>query len=155
VSRHERFDNRDRTYSNWHRYACADSSPMIDVDGLDYCRRCRMPLLLIEAARDVGQAKPTLVLQQLAQAANVPALCVLWTPSVRWSADPPHCLCQLDKTVTADCDHGVLAVRVRRVWPEPTSPTDYTPMTPEALARYIDEVHAAHERTAHAFGAVA
>lgn len=152
MSRHERYPSRDRTYSNWHRYACADSSPMIDVDGLDYCRRCRMPLLLVEAARDVGQVKATTVLRELAQVANVPAVCVLWTPSHLWAEDPPHCRCQMDAAKVEDCDHGILRMRVKRIYPDPT---DYKPIHPDAFAQWVDGVHADHERNAHTFGAAA
>lgn len=142
MSRHERYEQRDRAYSNWHRYACTDASTMIDVDGLDYCRRCRMPLLLVEAARDCGQEKPTFVLEKLAASANVPAICVLWTPTATWSAEPPHCACQRNRHTMPGCDHGIASFRVRRVYPEPTGWREWKP---EGLATWIDRIHANHE----------
>ena len=152
MSRHERWESRDRTYSNWHRYACADSSAMIDVDGLDYCQRCRMPLLLVEAARDCGQQKPTIVLEKLAAAANVMAVCVLWTPSAAWSALPPHCDCQRLRHSRTDCDHGIASFRARRVYPNPSG---WMPWTPAECAAWIDRIHQNHERDQcqFAFGA--
>lgn len=143
MSRHERWEGRDRTYSNWHRYACADYSTMIDVDGLDYCQRCRMPLLLVEAARDCGQQKPTIVLEKLAAAANVTAWCVLWTPSSAWTPEPPHCDCQRSRRKAADCDHGVAAMRIRRVYPNPSG---YIQVKPAEVAAWIDRIHDSHER---------
>lgn len=142
MSRHERWKHRDRTYSNWHRYGCADSSAMIDVDGLDYCQRCRMPLLLVEAARDCGQEKPTIVLEKLAASANVMAICVLWTPSQNWRPEPPHCECQQQRRRIPGCDHGVASFRIRRVYPDPTG---WKQSTPDDLATWIDSIHASHE----------
>src|SRR5262249_27104624 len=80
TGQYERTGIRDLAYSNWHRQFCPERVTMIDVDGLEYCRRCRSPLALIETALDVGQAvKPTTALEQLSLAANVPAFCVLYT----------------------------------------------------------------------------
>ena len=144
MSRHERWGHRDRTYSNWHRYACGDSSVMIDVDGLDYCRRCRMPLLLVEAARDTGHPKATIVLETLACKANVPLICILWTPSETWREDPPHCPCQANKRVNRECEHGIGAIRVRHVYPDPT---EFEVIQPAELAELIDRIHLKHERS--------
>jgi len=143
VSRHERWEARDRTYSSWHRYACADYSTMIDVDGLDYCQRCRMPLLLVEAARDCGQDKPTIVLEKLAASANVTAWCVLWTPAADWNPEPPHCECQRQRRVVPGCGHGIESMRIRRVYPNKGS---YQKVMPLDVARWIDRVHENHER---------
>lgn len=78
MSRYERYGTRDLTYSAWHR-TLPDVVTMIDIDGLEYCRRCRAPLALIETARDVGQSfKSTIVLRELACRAFIPAFLVLY-----------------------------------------------------------------------------
>lgn len=88
MSQAERTGVRDLTYSRWHRvdsigalvgYGPAHRLGMIDVDCVEYCRRCNQPLALVETARDVGQArKATVVLACLAQAAGVPAYTLLY-----------------------------------------------------------------------------
>ena len=79
MSRQERYDTRDRVFSHWHR-TLPDCVPAIDIDFLEYCRKCRWPLALIELAQDVGQSfKPTPVLQRLARQANVPAYLIFYT----------------------------------------------------------------------------
>lgn len=78
MSREERYGTRDLTYSAWHR-SLSDEMTYIDVDGCEYCSKCREPLLLIEVAKDVGQAhKPTTVLQRLAKRADLDAICALY-----------------------------------------------------------------------------
>jgi hypothetical protein len=121
---------------------------MIDVDGLDYCPRCYAPVLLVEAARDVGQAKATYALEGLARALSniVPAICVMWTPTTDCSPDPPHCNCQRDRRRYPDCDHGMASARVRRIHPDPT---EFVVMSPAELAAYIDGQHRFHEMAAH------
>lgn len=116
---------------------------MIDVDGLDYCQRCRMPLLLVEAARDCKQEKQTIVLEKLAAAANVPAVCVLWTPSGTWNPEPPHCECQDKRRRIAGCDHGIESFRWRRIYPMATT---WETWTADAMASWVDRIHADHER---------
>ena len=66
MSREERYGTRDLTYSRWHRALPDDDLTMIDLDILEYCRRCAAPLLLGELAQDVGQGfKATTVLKAL------------------------------------------------------------------------------------------
>ena len=45
---------------------------MIDVDGLEYCRRCRAPLALIETKHQNATEKSTAVLVGLGKAALLP-----------------------------------------------------------------------------------
>lgn len=79
MSREERYDTRDRTFSHWHRRTLPDCCTAIDIDFLEYCQRCRGTLGLIELAQDVGQAfKPTIVLEKLALRASVPAYLVFY-----------------------------------------------------------------------------
>lgn len=149
MSRHERYETRDRTYSNWHRYACSDDAFMIDVDGLESCsdRRCRRPLLLVETARDVGQAvKPATALVGLAKAANIPAVILLWKPSEKWIPDPPHCECQRNRRAVADCDHGVAGFRARHIAPEDKP---WARVDAPAIARWINSIHNAHRVSHH------
>lgn len=137
MSRYERWGSRDLTLSNWHRYMLSDDITMIDLDAIEYCRRCRMPLALVEAARDVGQAgKPTIVLERLAQAANVLAVCVLWTPSEQ------ACVCRDSRRVIG-CQHGIEAFRIRQVYPQPER---FSPWTPAEFAAWLCVLHQSHER---------
>lgn len=79
MSRQERYDTRDRVFSHWHR-TLPDCATAIDIDFLEYCRKCRWTLALIELAQDVGQTfKPTPVLQRLAWQAGVPAYLIFYT----------------------------------------------------------------------------
>lgn len=141
MSRHERYGTRDLTYSRWHRYALHDDITMIDLDAVEYCHRCRMPLLLIETARDIGQAgKPTTVLKALAASANVAAICVLYTPA------PTPCTCGEQGRVPG-CEHGVSSLRVRSV--APTERRTWTTISPSDFAAWLCTVHDGHNRAAH------
>lgn len=141
MSRHERYGTRDLTYSRWHRYALHDGITMIDLDAIEYCRRCRMPLALIETARDVGQdIKPVTVLKKLAMTGNVEAICLLYTPS-----DVP-CECD-ERGRRPGCEHGILSMRVRRV--APNEARKWTVITPAEYAGWLCSLHDGHERSAH------
>jgi len=151
MSRHERYESRDRAFSNWHRYACSQTSNMVDIDGLEYCgtRGCAKPLLLIETARDVGQDfKPTTAMRALAQAANVPAVTLLWMPADDWSPEPPHCRCQKDKMLNRDCNHGIASFRAQHVYP--TRQRTWKVVDAPEIARWIDSVHVGHRMQMHA-----
>ena len=138
TGRYERTGIRDLAYSNWHRQYCPERVSMIDVDGLEYCRRCRMPLALIETALDFGQAvKPTTALEQLSLAANVPAYCVLYTKSGEE--------CDFDRRRRCrriGCSHGISSFRVRRIRPNPTG---FRLWTPEEFANHLIQLHDMHE----------
>lgn len=149
MSRHERYEQRDRAYSNWHRYACSDDAFMVDIDGLESCseRQCRLPLLLVEAARDIGQdIKPTTALVGLARKADVPAVILLWTPSETWQEQPPHCTCQAERRKVPDCDHGISVFRARHIYP---TSSGWKQVQPAAIAAWIDQLHAAHRYSHH------
>ena len=150
MSRHERYEQRDRGFSNWHRYACADDSSMVDIDGLEYCgiRGCGRPLLLIETARDVGQSmKPTTAMRGLAAAASVPAVTLLWTPSASWRETSPHCECQRTRRKVNDCDHGIASFRCQHVWP--TRQRNWKSVSADGIASWINSVHRGHEMQMH------
>lgn len=118
AQRSERYDTRDRSYGVWHRVKSiarfleprqAASLTMADLDSVvftEYNYPDKVPLCLVEVALDIGQEKPTGVIQNLARLADLPAFVVLYTPASRpnpfnlnWS----------------DID----SFRVRRVWPKP------------------------------------
>ena len=139
MSRDERYGTRDLTFSRWHRYALPDRVTAIDLDMIEYCQRCRMPLCLIETARDVGQpGKSTIVMSELARAANVVAICVLYTP------DGTVCRCERRSRDT-QCSHGIGQVRFRRVYPldEP-----FEIWQPFELAAWLTLCHDNHEQIA-------
>lgn len=136
MSDDERYGTRDLTWSRWHRYALNRSSKMIDLDDIEYCGDCRMPLALIEVARDVGQShKNSGVTRQLARMLNVPGLVVLYTPS------GTACVCRM-ATVDPLCDHGVSRVRWRRIHPVQTL---FTVAPAYDFAASLDRLHRAHE----------
>ena len=117
MSRHERYGTRDLTFSQWHR-TLSDNATCIDLDLLEYCRRCRQPLAMLELARDVGQAfKPTTVLEQLAKKAMVPAFLIIY---------------KLEAGSIGQC-------RMRRIYPEPTP---LKMVNIDAVGRWIESLHA-------------
>lgn len=139
MSADERWGSRDLTFSTWHRYALPARATAIDLDLIEYCQRCRMPLCLIESARDVGQAsKATIVLRELAQIANVVAICLLWTP------DGTTCQCKRSHTAPG-CAHGIASFRMRRIHPidEP-----FESYQPAQVAAWLVHLHDNHEEIA-------
>lgn len=94
MSREERSGTRDLVYSTWHRSkslarfiddVAAERMSMIDLDGcmfVEYMEEGRVPLMLIELARDVGQSyKTARVTRNLALMAGIEAYTVLYTVS--------------------------------------------------------------------------
>jgi hypothetical protein len=121
MSRYERYETRDLTFSRWHRYALTDRVTAIDLDMIEYCRRCRMPLALIETARDIGQPrKPAPVMREVARLLNVVAWTVLYTPT----AEP----CRCNGRFRIDgCVHGIEAMRIQQVHPTDVPFEDWQP----------------------------
>lgn len=139
MSRDERYGSRDLTFSTWHRYQLADRVTAIDLDLIEYCQRCRMPLCLIESARDVGQqGKSTIVMRELAQSANVVAICLLYTP------DGSICTCKRSRRIVG-CSHGISSFRFRRVYPV-DEPFDL--WQPFEVAAWLTRLHDNHEEIA-------
>ena len=80
--RKERYEIRDRAYGAWHRAPSisrylhvgqAESLTMVDLDSVlfaEYDNAGKVPLALVEVARDIGQEKPAGVMQQLARLAD-------------------------------------------------------------------------------------
>jgi hypothetical protein len=124
---------RDLTYSGWHRtrsiarYTGMDVAKtlgMIDVDGVEYDPVTKMPVALIETARDVGQTwKPAQVLQNLAGTTKpeLPVYVVLY--SLSEEANPA------DPRVKDIC-----RFRVRRMHP---SITPWVTFSPEQYAAFL------------------
>ena len=152
MSRYERYGTRSLLYSKWHRFYLGDREPMIDLDGIEYCaeRSCSRPLVLIETARDVGQAsKPTTVLRRLAELADVLALCVLYLPAEGVDLQS-GCACEPGR-VDDQCPHGIVRFRVRRVWPEPEkkwrvmSPAEFRARLLQVRLNHVADEHRAWE----------
>lgn len=148
MSAFERHGSRDLSFSRWHRQALrefADNEAagaacgMIDVDCLEFCARCGMNLFLVEVARDVGQSrKATTQLERLAMSANLPAYCVLYTPT-----DDE---CPFDRRCrNPTCRHGISRFRVRQVAPLIGEWTDREPME---FAVFVLDFHSMHEAVA-------
>jgi hypothetical protein len=86
VSSEERTGRRDLTYSGWHREDVIRSYGLtryqawllglIDIDGCEYCRHCREPLVLIETQVSARAPKPAPVTAVLAKRAGIPAYSV-------------------------------------------------------------------------------
>ena len=80
MTRFERTGRRDLTYSSWHRGIepyTQSNLPYVDLDAVEYCRKCDEPLALVELAQDVGQEfKATTVMRKLAAKAGLPAYLV-------------------------------------------------------------------------------
>jgi hypothetical protein len=116
--RTERYDTRDRAYGVWHRARSigrylstneAESLTMADLDSVlftEYDHGGKTPLALVEVARDIGQEKPTGVLQQLARLADVPAYVALYTPSTISNPTAPNW-------------DDIKSFRIKRLWPRP------------------------------------
>lgn len=92
MAQEEKYGARDLTYSCWHRRNStrryvgiekAQTLAMIDADvgvWVEYDDDDKVPLALIETARDVGQRhKTATVTANLARMANIPAYVVLYT----------------------------------------------------------------------------
>ncbi|WP_434108005.1 hypothetical protein [Paraburkholderia caffeinilytica] len=116
--RTERYETRDRAYGAWHRAPSirrylqatqAESLTMADLDSVlftEYDHGGKLPLALVEVARDIGQEKPAGVLQQLARLADVPAYVALYTPALTANPANPN---------WSDIER----FRVKRMWPRP------------------------------------
>lgn len=87
----EKYNTRDRSYSAWHRRFStrrfvgierAQLLAMVDMDAclyVEYEDGTKIPIALIETAKDVGQNyKTATVTKNLAKAANIPAFVLLY-----------------------------------------------------------------------------
>jgi hypothetical protein len=101
----ERLGHRDLTYSQWHRanrvsrYLSQEDAWLIsyvDVDGVEYCRRCNEPVALVETMRGYAGFKPATVARKLADKAGLPAFRVYYKVSILKEADPLRIATLLD-----------------------------------------------------------
>jgi hypothetical protein len=114
----ERYPTRDRSYGIWHRVKSiarflsaqqAATLTMADLDSVlfaEYNYPDKLPLCLVEVARDIGQEKPAGVIQNLAKLAGIPAYVALYSHA--GSPNPAN-------VNWPDIDH----FRVKRIWPHP------------------------------------
>lgn len=121
MSDHERTGVRDLTFSGWHRAALSADCTAIDLDFLEYCRKCRAPLALIEIAKGHHtKVKPTTALRHLAECAEVPAWLVLY------DIDPSG-------------PHGLSATfRLTRIWP---ARKEFGSQPQEKVAAWLEQMH--------------
>jgi hypothetical protein len=129
MSEHERTGSRNLAYSRWHRTAslrrfigerAARACGMIDLDGVEICRRCSEPLALVETCYDVQQFKATTVLRRLAMLANLDAYLIYYV---------------------TDLDGEITGYRIAKVWPERIGPV---PWTVDQWARKLAGLRRAH-----------
>lgn len=139
MAQEEIFNQRDRSYSAWHRRQStgrfvgiekAQLLAMIDLDAslyVEYNDGAKDPLALIETARDVGQTyKTATVTLNLAQRANLPCYVVLYTLS-----DQPN---PYDRKF-----YDIKQFRVRRLHPAPVD-SRWRILQPDDWARELLEL---------------
>lgn len=133
----ERYPTRDRSYGIWHRVKSigrflaprqANTLTMADLDSVlfaEYEYGNKLPLCLIEVARDIGQDKPAGVIRNLAQLAGIPAYVALYTHS-----DLPN----PSNSNWPDIDR----FRVKRLWPHPEDA--WRTLTPDEWAKALVQI---------------
>ena len=111
--RWERYNRRDMAYSKWHRHL-GDNVTSMDIDSVEYCKKCYSPLAIMEVAADVDQkSKPFMLTLRIAKACNVPGYVVLYAAN--------------EEKEEKDC---IVGLRVMKIYPEISgfnhvSPNDY------------------------------
>jgi hypothetical protein len=133
----ERYPTRDRSYGIWHRVRSiarfleprqADALTMADLDSVlfaEYHYPDKLPLCLIEVARDIGQEKPAGVIRNLARLAGIPAYVALYTHSQHPNPSNPN---------WPDIDH----FRIKRLWPHPEE--SWRTLTPDEWAHALVQI---------------
>ena len=135
MAQEEKYNKRDRSYSAWHRrkstarfvgIEIAQLLALIDLDAalyVEYDNKHKMPLALIETARDVDQDyKNATVTTNLARMANIPALIVLYRLSNRQNPADERW-------------KDIEWFRVKRTYPLPE--TNWKILSPERWARLL------------------
>lgn len=143
MAQEERYGSRDLTYSAWHRrlslkrfigIEAAQTCAMIDTDAQTWVEcedQTFRPLMLVETARDVGQAHKngTLLKNEASRGEpcgeDIPAYIVLYKPSD-----------EMNPANKAWPD--VERFRVKRLWPEPE--TEWETLSPQEWAKRIIEI---------------
>lgn len=135
MSQEEKYNERRRDYSAWHRRNStrrfigiehAQLLAMIDLDAsiyVEYDDGTKEPIALIETAQDVGQPyKPATVTGKLARLAKLPAFVVLY----RLSEDP---------NPADEKWRDIVEFRVRRLWPNERN--EWEKQTPKQWAEKL------------------
>ena len=129
MAQFERYGTRDLSYSHWHRHLSRRCTYM-DIDGAEYCYKCKQTLLLVEEKMDTGQSVfDTFVLYRLAKRANIPAVLILYT---------------VGDEMICDCGQSarqVTGLRVRHLWPERS---ELDAVTLQEWGQEIERIHANH-----------
>lgn len=114
----EKYGQRDRAHSAWHRRGHtrrfvgidrAQLLAMIDLDAapyVEYDNGTKEPLALIEAAQDVGQTHKATGTWRLAIRARLPCYCLLYALDGKANPANPRW-------------RDIKSFRVRRMWPKP------------------------------------
>jgi hypothetical protein len=106
----------------------ANALTMVDLDSVlfaEYNYPDKLPLCLVEVARDIGQEKPAGVIRKLAELADVPGYVVLYTP-----ANAPN---------PANQDWpDIESFRVQRIHPNPES--TWRTLKPEQWAHALVQI---------------
>ena len=133
----ERYVYRDRSYGNWHRAAsisrflpadAARTLTMVDLDSVlfaEYDWPIKIPLCLVEVARDIDQEKPAGVIRKLAELAGIPAYVALYT--LRAASNPG-----------ARNWPDIERFRVKRLWPDPEA--GWRVLTPQQWADALVQI---------------
>ncbi|RLK36117.1 hypothetical protein C7417_3893 [Cupriavidus plantarum] len=106
----------------------AETLTMVDLDSVlfaEYDHLGKVPLALVEVARDIGQEKPAGVLQGLAKLANLPAYVALYEPAANPNPANPN---------WSDIEN----FRVRRLWPHPEQ--GWRSLTPAEWAQALIQI---------------
>lgn len=139
MSERERTGERPLHYSRWHRtdslrhelavtlgaanaHRAAYECSMIDLDSIEYCRRCRQWLALVETQRSAGPPKPAPVTLDGARRLGIPAY------SLSYRIDDAE---------------AIIAYRVTELTGRDPMMTDVT-MAPYAWAAHFHRLHSAH-----------
>ncbi len=109
------------TDANWHAYECA----MIDLDAVEWCRKCKRPVGLVEVQRSAKPPKDATVTRTMADMLGIPAWSISYTAT---SDDPPE----------------IIEFRVRELT---SADRAIQRMTPAGWAAHIWNLHERHLKT--------
>jgi hypothetical protein len=134
----ERYPTRDRSYGIWHRLRSiarfldprhAASLTMVDLDSVLFCEydhTGKLPLCLVEVARDIGQeTKPAGVILNLARLAGVCAYVCLYSYADHQNPSNQNW-------------PDISQFRVKRLWPHPEE--SWRTLTPDEWAKALVQI---------------
>jgi hypothetical protein len=151
VSRSERYNARDLTYSAEHRLALpalyrriGHRADACDRDWTEFCHYCWQPLGIFEEVRDRGQDlldKGVGVTVQLAKRAILPAGLIAWR--THRPAEVQARMDQIQKELRAlEAQYPITGFTVRELYPQRGR---LEPISPEEHWRRVAQLHAEHE----------